>query len=108
MAKIKVTKLDLHLGGRPRVWKWNYNAIAELSEVRSASGRAIESGLSQLRAILWAGLLWQDPALTLEQVGEWIDGADMDELSDKLMGALKEAQPDEPENPTNPTMASAA
>lgn len=108
MSIVKKTQVELHLGGKPRVWKWNYNAIAELSEVRSATGNPIESDVSQLRAVLWAGLVWNEPKLTLQQVGDWLDESDTGVISGELSRALENSKPEEPENPTSQTPASAA
>ena len=39
-------------------------------------------GFSTIRALLWAGLLWEEPTLTLEQAGSLIDYVPEDEASE--------------------------
>ena len=108
MSKLRTTKLDLLLGGKQRVWRWNFNAIAEFTEVRNAAGKPLESDTAQLRAIIWAGLLYAEPTLTLQQVGVWIDGVDLEALSAQVTEAMKGTQPDAPENPTTEAQAPSA
>jgi len=58
--------------------KYGHNALCEFE---NAMGKPIgasltseeQIGFSTIRALLWAGLLWEEPTLTLEQAGSLID-----------------------------------
>lgn len=123
-----------HLGPAPdgseRKLRFNMNAICELEE--AMDGASIydilreRAGFNFLRHLLWAGLKWQEPALTPDVVGELIQKETLDKGSDlevlvtpalealKRSGVLKsgkETQPKENEvvdldqRPTEPAEA---
>jgi len=105
MNRIRSTAITLELGGKNRVWKWNYNALAELADAgvditdeRILTDRNRSPKL--FRAIVWAGLVSADPALTLVDVGEWLSDVDLECLSDKIFAAITESSPPPDPNPT--------
>ena len=72
----------IKLGGKERQLKYDLNAIAEIGERLKISVRldkfqedlmSTPLPLSAIRIMLWAGLRHEDPDLTPEQVGAWVD-----------------------------------
>jgi len=62
---------------RPRRLKYGFNAMCEFE---GKMGKGIAEALNEknigfqsARALLWAGLIWESPELTLEQAGDLID-----------------------------------
>lgn len=47
-------------------------------------------GLETLRALLFAGLMWEDKKLTVETVGDLIDFNNLSEVVEKLGSAMKD------------------
>ena len=58
-------------------------ALSDLSEVKSVKA---------IRAILWAGLIDEDPSLTIEQVGKLITLDKIQEVSDSIREAFEGLQ----------------
>lgn len=81
---------------RPRHLKLSINAIADAErlEGRNLTHLLAEGGISASRALLWAGLKWEDRTLTPEKVGdlmeEWIQTKPYSEIGEKISEALKE------------------
>ena len=46
-------------------------------------------GFRTTRALLWAGLIWESPELTLEEAGEIIDAVPESEAEDSTSGHLQ-------------------
>ena len=74
--------VTIHLDGRDRELRYDLNAIATIGDKLGLSGRLNDLAtdllgkplpLSALRTILWAGLVWNEPELTEEEVGSWVD-----------------------------------
>ena len=74
--------VTIHLGGKDRELRLDLNAIAALCDKMKLSGRLSNLAedllgkpvpVSALRTMLWAALLWDDPVLTEEEVGSWVD-----------------------------------
>lgn len=63
-------------GGKVRRLRYDFNAISELEEKLDAPIGALlsdqKAGFRSLRGLLWAGLKWENRALTPEKVGELI------------------------------------
>jgi hypothetical protein len=95
--KSKTASITL-LDGKERHLRFTLNALAEL-ELRYGSieeaFNKLESGGSviALRTILWAGLVWEDPDLTEKGVGDLIDLAYMQEMTEALGSALEADMP---------------
>ena len=74
--------VTIHLGGKDRELRYDLNAIAAIGDRLKLSGRLNDLAadllgkplpLSALRTILWAGLICDQPDLTEEEVGSWVD-----------------------------------
>ena len=74
--------VTIHLGGKDRGLRYDLNSIALIGDRLELSGRLNDLAadllgkplpLSALRTILWAGLVWDQPDLTEEEVGSWVD-----------------------------------
>ena len=74
--------VTIHLGGKDRELRLDLNAIAALCDKMGLSGRLNHLAedllgkpvpVSALRTMLWAALIWDDPVLTEEEVGSWVD-----------------------------------
>lgn len=89
-VKSKEVKLTLN-DGVERTLKFDLNAMAELEDEYGSVDAAFEmldkNSIKAVRFILWAGLMHEDPSLTLKQVGSLIDVQYLQEL----MGSLGEA-----------------
>lgn len=84
---------------RPRHLHFDFNALVALEKATgrnvladglvsdAGSGAGLKVSAADLRAMLWAGLLRDDPALTLEQAGRLIDVGNMGYVSDKIAEA---------------------
>ncbi|GAB6153737.1 hypothetical protein JCM17380_24870 [Desulfosporosinus burensis] len=89
MKKIVAIELD-----KVRHLKFNLNALItaeqitgkKLSEL-SQSGEGFD--LAFLRAMLYAGLKWEDKELTLEDVGDLIDMENLEAVTGKLGEAMQ-------------------
>ena len=90
--RIKVT-LD-----KPRIIMFDLNALAAFEET---TGRSVLNGLSleglavkDLRALFWAGLLHEDPDLTLQQVGAIVHPGNLMYIFKQINIAMGLAMPD--------------
>lgn len=93
-VKSKTIKITLNDGVERNV-KFTLNALAELEDMFGSVQAAFdklekENSMKALRAILWAGLIWESPDLTELQVGNLIDIAYMQDLVDSLGAAFDE------------------
>ena len=91
MPKTVLIELD-----KARRLKYDVNAFVAIEEALGTTlGRAFRSpGLREVRALLWAGLQWEDRDLTPEDVGDIIqtyleNGGDLDKLTDAIRKALE-------------------
>lgn len=87
-VKRKAIKITLN-DGVERELKFTLNALAELEDKFGSVQAAFdklekENSMKALRTILWAGLIHQDEALTEQQVGNLIDLAYLQELTETL------------------------
>ena len=85
--------VTIELGGKERHLKFDLNAIAEIGERLDITIRlqrfaedlmSTPLPFSALRVILWAGLVHEDPDLTPQQVGAWVDLDNMQEVMDRF------------------------
>lgn len=100
MNDIRAREVPIKLD-KKRKLRYDLNAFAELEELgMGTSGEvlgAMEKGsVKAIRGLLWAGLIHQDPDLSLQQVGAMLSIAGIESISDKLRGAIMGAMP-EPE-----------
>jgi hypothetical protein len=89
---------------RPRRLRFDANALVAVEEVLGRplqeiippdEGRASRQvGFREMRALLWAGLLHEDPQLTLQQAGELLDLKQMNDIMAKVNEAITAAFPE--------------
>jgi hypothetical protein len=108
----RISKPVIVLLDRERALVYDLNAICSFEE---ATGLSVVDALRNLtmtniRALIWAGLLVDDPALTLEQAGALIRFADIAAVTGALRDALRTdlAPGDDAGRPTNETAPSEA
>ena len=85
--------VTIELGGKERHLKIDLNAIADIGEVLNLTIRpktfaedlkSTSFSPSALRGILWACLRHEDPDLTREQVGSWVDLDNFEEVANRF------------------------
>ena len=74
--------VTIELGGKERELRLDLNAIAAICDKLKLTGRLNNLAedllgkplpVSAIRTLLWAALIWNDPDLTEEEVGSWVD-----------------------------------
>ncbi|MGV2685135.1 hypothetical protein GNF82_12120 [Clostridium perfringens] len=82
-GKVKIT-LD-----KERTLYFNLNALVSLEE-QGVDVSKLDQGIkmSQIRGILWAGLIHEDADLTMDQVGEMVDFDNIEEVSKAISAAF--------------------
>lgn len=100
MAKndIKVREVAITLD-KKRTLRYDLNAFAELEELgMGTSGEVMEvlqdGSMKAMRGLLWAGLIHEDPELTLQQVGFWVTMDNLEDVSQKVTEAITGSLPD--------------
>ena len=85
---------------KTRKLRFDFNALAEFEDLMGCSmiaafqdfrdSRSGAPGVSfkMVRAMLWAGLLHEDPKLTPREAGELLEQTDGDEMLDKMSYAI--------------------
>lgn len=82
---------------RARKLRFDVNALCDLEATLGQSvGAAFtdgKAGISTLRALLWAGLKWEEPSLTEKKVGEFLqtyleNGGTVDQIADVVGKAM--------------------
>lgn len=85
----------LHLGGKQRRLRYDLNAIAEIGERLGITVQLANIGqdllqrempLKSFRTILWAGLIHEEPELTEQEVGGWVDQDNFAEVMEGFFG----------------------
>lgn len=77
---------------KPRRLRYDLNALAEIEE---GTGKPLTElnqgnmGVRDIRLILWAGLVHEDPNLTQRDVGAMVSGENLGQVMDKLKEALE-------------------
>jgi len=82
---------------KPRTLKLSFNAFVLVEQVTGRSmlsGELELSSLTALRAIMWAGLVHEDPALTLDVVGDLLEDYGIAKAIVDLGAAIGAAMPD--------------
>lgn len=77
---------------KPRKLRFTTNAIAELEDVLGQPITKLDEeslGVKTLRALLWAGLLHENRDLTIEEAGDLMDHANLEDIATKVMEALQ-------------------
>ena len=106
MKLVKPIPIELD---KPRTLFFDLNAMCSFEE---ASGKGVfdlgdKLTAKDTRALLWAMLLREDKALTLEQVGAMITPSAMPEIARAIVEAMKAALPEpEPKDGGSPLLVS--
>lgn len=82
-------KIELADGEYTLVYKTN--ACCKIEEVvtdKSVWEAASSSKITDIRAVLWAGLLHENPNITIERVGTLMDGINLIDLRDNIVEAM--------------------
>lgn len=85
--------VPIEIGGKTRHLRYDMNALAAIEETLNISLdqlEAVANRITTLRALLWAGLLHEEPTLTLRDVGAWVDMEDIQAVGEKITHALEE------------------
>lgn len=77
------TVVSIELGGKERHLHYNLNSLEIVEDI---TGLAINEAMQNvnmkvLKALVYAGLKWEDKSLTLEEVGEIISFEDIEAVS---------------------------
>lgn len=71
-----VQHVEVEIGGKVRLLRFDFNAIADIEEYFNKGIVAImdeeRMGLSTIRALYWGGLKWKMKGLTISQTGSMI------------------------------------
>lgn len=94
MKNIKIVAINLD---RERHLKFNLNSLITIERITGQRFDKMgdDMSLETLRAMLFAGLSWEDKELTLDEIGELIDFENLEQVMDKLneaMAGLKSSQ----------------
>lgn len=97
--KAKAAKITL-LDGVEHTLRYTLNAMAELEDEYGTVTKAFEAldngSIKAVRFVLWAGLLHENEAITVQQVGNLIDIELMSNLQDTMGQAFEASMPDTP------------
>lgn len=92
-AKRVIIELD-----KPRTLLFTMNSFVELEDMYGSFEEAMKQmqkgSVKAIRAVLWAGLIHEDPTLTPQKVGAMIDLATLASITDKLSEAIGDALPE--------------
>lgn len=114
MTRIKPVPVDL--GFEQVSLLYDFNALAEVTEILTpAELAALEGGagkvtLKTIRAMIWAGVLHERPAVSIMEVGRMIDPSKLEDIGLQMAAALENHMPKpkagggaDEENPTTGT-----
>lgn len=102
MPAVKNIPIDLD---KPRSLRLDLNAMEQFEEVSGKSIAEISGRIKDIKILLWAMLLHEDPELTLEQVGAMVGAENIVTIRNKIDTAARMASPKsngkKRANPTN-------
>ena len=78
---------------KKRTLTFTLNAMVKFEEARGKPIFKQDGSAADIRALLWSGLLKDDPKLTLEQAGSLVDESNMAYVSDKIAEAWGRSLP---------------
>lgn len=88
------------LGGVARELRYPWKAIKRLHAEAGINLLKMEEGdfidPSKVSAIIWAGLLWETPTLTVAEVDEWLSLGKLKDLASAAADAMKDALQGDP------------
>ena len=94
-----IGEVSLSLGGRDRVFRFRLKAWSALEDQGYSLDQIIESmqsgrlNLKVIHALLWAMLQHENPKPSMDDVGEWVGGENVELMVEKLGEAIKDAFP---------------
>lgn len=90
--------VTVSLGGKDRVLRYDVNAYAELETVLgkglSEIGKQLRKGLTgarEIRALIWAGLIHDEPSLTLQDVGRMLTMENFERVAQQAGEAISQS-----------------
>lgn len=104
VSDVRSKKIPIALD-KTRHLRYDFNALALLEEKFGSLDAALQNlgksaSVKGLRALLHAGLVYEDPALTEEQVGAMVTLTDLPRIAQAINDAFKEAMPQvDPQSP---------
>lgn len=98
--------IEVELGGQTRRLRYTFRALKAIERVlpgvNALSGLAdLFADLSATSAVawIWAGLLHEDPNVTIEQVEEWLDFGTFGRIVEQMQASVTPAGEPQGENP---------
>lgn len=86
---------------KERHLRYDLNALAEVEDAFGSMGSAFaalrQGSMKAVRCLLWAGLLHEDPDLTLHDVGALVTMENLGTVSDAIMPAINGGIPEKEE-----------
>lgn len=84
---------------KPRTLRFDFNALCSFEDATGLSvfnPDVLTSNLSatKVRALLWAGLLDEDPGLSLKDVGVMLSSGNLSAITAKITAAIKAQTPE--------------
>lgn len=93
MANKQRGYVDIELDKKRRL-KFNMNALSELEDAMGKPVTQLNNvGMKELRALLWAGLIHENPNLTLQDAGNLIELENIEYIGEKVTEAMTLAFP---------------
>jgi hypothetical protein len=92
-------KIPVELGGKTRHFRFAFLAMAAIEDAtqqlpEQVIMRAQAGSPNAMATVVWAGLLHEDKAITIDDVKEWLDVVDMNELTAAVVKAQNIANGD--------------
>lgn len=90
---VNAVKVELD---KERTLRFDFNAMARFEEVTGMNSFLMDwkkINAIQMRALMWACLVHEDPALTLDQVGSMLHSGNSKVIGSKLMEAIVAGSP---------------
>jgi uncharacterized protein YoaH (UPF0181 family) len=100
---------SLRLGGKQREVRFTWKAIKQLNREHGINVlRLDEDAVTNpevISLVIWAGLIHEDPELTVEQIDEWMDIGLLPAVGEAISAAVQESasRPTSPVKPANST-----
>lgn len=105
LRSIRPRRIGIEFEDKTRHILFDMNAMAELEEMYGSYGEALEAlnsgSFRAMRALLYCGLLHEDPEMTLQKAGTLVAMSQMDVLSDALVAAMQDAVPTKKQEKTS-------
>ena len=94
---VRRTPVKIELDGKERTLKFDLNALCLFEETakQGITEALRQRSMSAIRALIWAGLIHEDPMLTIDDVGK-MEFRSLQDIVVKVVSALSTDQPAEP------------